>query len=139
MSLLRIAQQARGVSSFAFAMHRRDSAALSLLHGKLIKCWHCVSSAHTFPLYNILAAQACVEIRVHTKTCIGYVAFASNVDSVLPCGGRISTFVLACSLAGESFARKRIISAVDSVACQAQSATARDELFAFVQRQRVRI
>jgi len=106
---------------------------------QLIKCWHCVSSAHTFPLYNTLAAQACVEILVHTKTSFGSVASASNVDSVLPCGGRFSTFVLACPSAEESFALKRIISAVNSVACQAQSAIARDTLFEFVQRERVRI
>ena len=143
VSFLRTPLRVGGASNFAFAMHRRHSAAISLLSGELIERWYCASLGHALSLSDILWVQAHVEVKAYINTANPVYTFRWSenlpVSGELPCGGRFSTFELKCSSARASFSMERIINAVNSVARRARSAIACDELPAFVRRERVRI
>ena len=139
----------RVIPTHTAASRRRfeqSSAALSLLNGEVIECWHCVSFEHALPLSEVICAQAHVEFRAcinaGTRASVlersGWSADSMPMSGELPCGGQFSTFALRCSSARESCALKRIVSAVNGVAHRARSAIACDELSAFVRRERTR-
>ena len=121
VSFLRTPSRVGSVLNLAFAMHRRNSTAISLLTGEVIERWYCVSRGHARSLSDILRHQAHAEVRACVLTNKSNPVYTfrwsenSPVAGELPCGGKFSTFELKCSSARASLAVVRILNAVNSV------------------------